>query len=209
MSKPSLVLVGAGGHARSCIDVIERCGIYEIAGLVGLPQEVGTCHLGYTVISADHELASLAGRFRFALVTIGQVRPADVRGRLYRQLTEAGFDLPTIISPLAYVSAHATIGAGSIVMHGAVVNAGVAIGRNCIINTRALVEHDAEVGDHCHVSTGAILNGGARVGTGSHVGSGSVIKEGVVVGDRCLVGMGLSVRHKLPDDTRFVGGARA
>jgi sugar O-acyltransferase (sialic acid O-acetyltransferase NeuD family) len=209
MSRPQLILFGAGGHARSCIDVIECCGAYEIAGLVGLPQEVGTSHLGYRVISTDSELLSLAGRFRFALVTVGQIRSADARIQLYRRLIEAGFELPTIISPLAHMSPHASLGHGSIVMHSAVVNAGADIGRNCIVNTRALVEHDAAVGDHSHIATGAILNGSVRVGSGTHVGSGSVIMEGVSVGDNCIVGMGLAVRHDLPDGTRFVGESRA
>jgi len=205
MTRSQLILFGAGGHARSCIDVIECSGTYEVAGLVGLPQEVGTLHFGYQVISTDSDLLSLAGRFRFAFVTVGQIRSADARIHLYRQLIEAGFELPTIISPLAHVSPHASIGRGSIVMHGSVVNAGAAVGRNCIVNTRALVEHDAAVGDHSHIATGAILNGRVRVGSGTHVGSGSVIKEGVSVGDNCIVGMGLSVRHDLPDGTRFVG----
>jgi sugar O-acyltransferase (sialic acid O-acetyltransferase NeuD family) len=209
MGRPQLLLVGAGGHTRACIDVIECSGVYEIAGLIGLPHEEGAINLGYPVISCDGDLSSLVDKFRFALVAVGQIRSAAVRARLYQQLIETGFELPTIISPLAYVSAHAKIGVGSIVMHAAVVNAGAVVGRNCIVNTRALVEHDAAVGDHSHVATGAFLNGGAQVGGGSHVGSGSVVKEGVAIGHGCLIGMGLSVRHDLPDGTRFVGEPKA
>ena len=46
MTKPSLILIGAGGHARSCIDVIEQQGQYQIARLIGIPEEVHTQHLG-------------------------------------------------------------------------------------------------------------------------------------------------------------------
>lgn len=205
MSGLPMVLVGAGGHARSCIDVIEQCGSYKIAGLVGLPQEVGALHLGHLVVADDGDLTLLAERFQLALVTVGQTSSADTRVRLFHRLMEVGFDFPTIISPLAYVSKNAIIGAGSIVMHGAVVNAGAVIGRNCIVNTRALVEHDVSVGDHSHVATGVILNGGVQVGSETHIGSGSVIKEGVVIGNLCLVGMGLSVRHDVADGIRFVG----
>ena len=35
--KSEIILIGAGGHALSCIDVIETHGLYRIAGLVGLP----------------------------------------------------------------------------------------------------------------------------------------------------------------------------
>jgi len=209
MSKPSLILIGAGGHAHSCIDVIEQHGQYRIAGLVGMPEEMDTQNLGYYVIATDDGLKELANTYKFALIAVGHIRSSESRIRLYRQALELGFQFPRIVAPTAHVSRHATIGAGTIVMHGAIVNAGARIGNNCIINTRALVEHDVAVEDHCHISTGAILNGDVTIGTESFVGSGSIIKEGVSIGKGCLIGMGLSVRHNLADQTRFVGKGRS
>ena len=205
MSKPGLILIGAGGHARSCIDVIEQQGQYQIVGLVGLAEQKHAQQLGYAVIASDNALDELAKSYQYALITIGQIQTAEHRLRLYRQAAQCGFQLPTIIAPTAHVSQYAAIGAGSIIMHGAIVNAGANVGNNCIINTRSLIEHDTKVEDHCHISTGAILNGHVSVGTGSFVGSGCVIKEGVSIGTGCLVGMGLTVRHKLADNTRFTG----
>ena len=206
MTKPSLILIGAGGHARSCIDVIEQQGHFQIAGLVGLPEQQHTQHLGYAVIGADTDLPALAKIYQYALIAIGQIKTAELRMRLYQYVTQLGLQLPIIIAPTAHVSRHATLGAGTIVMHGAIVNAGANLGNNCIINSRALLEHDTSVEDHCHISTGAILNGDVMVGTGSFVGSGSVVREGVSIGHGCLVGMGLSVRHNLAGESRFLGG---
>ena len=208
MTKPSLILIGAGGHAHSCIDVIEQHGQYRVAGLVGMPEELNTKHLGYTVIATDDDLPELAQTYQYAIITVGHIRSSDSRTRLYQRSTEMGFQFPNIAAPTAYVSRHATIGAGTIVMHGAVVNAGAKIGNNCIINTRALIEHDVIVEDHCHISTGAVLNGNVTIGTGSFVGSSSIIKEGISIGSGCLVGMGLSVRHNLADQARFAGKER-
>jgi sugar O-acyltransferase (sialic acid O-acetyltransferase NeuD family) len=204
MSKPSLILMGAGGHAHACIDVIEQHGGYQIAGFVGMPEELHHNHLGYCVIATDSDLAELVKEYKYALVTVGQIQSPTNRMRLYRQASKFGFQLPTIIAPSAHVSRHAAIGAGTIVMHGAIINAGVRVGDNCIINTRALIEHDARVEDHCHISTGAILNGNAYIGAGSFIGSGSIVKEGIRLGNCCLVGMGLSVRHHHSDHTRIV-----
>ena len=58
MSKPRLILIGAGGHAKACIDVIEQHGGYQIAGLVGRPNEMHAQHLGYAVIATDNDLAT-------------------------------------------------------------------------------------------------------------------------------------------------------
>lgn len=208
MSQPELILIGAGGHAHSCIDVIEQHGQYRIAGLVGMPEEINAKHLGYTVIATDENLPELAKTYQYAIITVGQIRSSDSRTRLYQRATELGFQFPDIAAPSAYVSRHATIGAGTIVMHGVIVNAGARIGNNCIINTRALIEHDVIVEDHCHISTGAVLNGNVTIGTGSFVGSGSIIKEGASIGKGCLIGMGLSVRRDLADQARFVGKER-
>ena len=205
MSKHNLILIGAGGHAHACIDVIEQHGQYRIAGLVGMPEEMHIRHFGYSVIATDNDMPQLVKEYQYAFIALGQIQSPDSRIRLYRQATELGFQLPVIIAPTAYVSRHATVGAGTIVMHGAIVNVGASVGINCIINTCSLLEHDSTVADHCHISTGAIVNGDASIGAGSFVGSGSVIKEGVTLGKGCVVGMGLSVRHSQSNHTRFVG----
>lgn len=209
MNKPDLILIGAGGHARSCIDVIEQHGEFNIAGLVGVQDELNDRHFGYEVIATDSEFPELVEKFQYALVAVGQIRTADNRIRIYREAVRLGFRMPAIVSPSATVSRHAVLGAGTIVMHGAIINAGVEVGDNCIINSRALLEHDVKVENHCHISTGAILNGSAKIGRGSFVGSGSVVKEGVRLGKGCIVGMGLSVRHDQQDFTRFAAGVKA
>ena len=205
MLKDDLVLIGAGGHARSCVDVIEQEGKFRIAGLVGATEEVDSRVLNYDVIGTDADLDELAARFKYALITVGQIASSEDRIRLFDLSVKAGFALPTIIAPSAYVSPHATIGEGTIIMHGAIINPGVVVGRNCIINSRALIEHGSQVADHCHVSTGAILNGNTSIGIGGFIGSGATIKEGVSIGARSLVGMGLSVRHDLSENSLFLG----
>jgi len=205
MRKPHLLLVGAGGHAHACIDALESQQQYSIIGLVGIKAEIGSLHLGYEVLGSDDDLPELARRCEYAMVGVGHIQTADRRRHLHTSLLGLGFKLPVIVASTAYVSPHARIGAGSVVMHGAIINAGAKVGENCIINSRALVEHDTLVGDHCHISTGVALNGGVRVGEGSFVGSGCTVREGISLGMNVQVGMGVSVRHNLADGVRFVG----
>ena len=209
MKRSELIVIGAGGHSRSCIDTIEQEGKYKIGGLVGLSLEVGSSQFGYEVLATDSELVELAKQYQYAFVALGQIHSPEPRIRLYEKLIAAGFALPLIMAPSAYVSPYAKVGAGTIVMHGAILNAGVVVGNNCIINTRALLEHDSQVSDHCHISTGAILNGDTSVGTGSFIGSAAVIKEGVSVGAGSLVGIGLVLRHNLGDGFKYLGEANS
>lgn len=205
MTVRPLFIIGAGGHARACIDVIERHGGFKIIGLIGQADEIGRKVLGHRVVGCDSDLPSMAGTGSCAIVSVGQIRTSKVRRNLFEKLQQIGFELPAIISPLAFVSRHASVASGTIVMHKAIVNAGASIGSNCIINTSALIEHDCQIGDHCHISTGSILNGGVRLGTGCFVGSGSVVCEECSIGDGSLIGMGLAVRRGVAPDTIFTG----
>ena len=204
MSKSSLILIGAGGHARACIDVIEHSDMFRIAGLIGNKEELQLECLGYRVIATDGDFPELAKQYQYALIAVGQIDSAIVRQRLYDQTLAIGFKLPTIISPTAHVSSHAVVGDGTVVMHGAIINAGAKIGNNCIINSNALIEHDAIVADHCHISTGAIVNGAASIGLGCFVGSGSIVKQGIMLGNNCVVGMGIAVRHHYAEKSRIL-----
>jgi sugar O-acyltransferase (sialic acid O-acetyltransferase NeuD family) len=154
-----------------CIDVIEQEGTYQIAGIVDFPEKRGQQVLGYSVIGSDEELPELLRTYPNLLITLGQIKTPERRTALFQSLLKMGAKFPVIQSPLAYVSPHAQIGEGTIVMHHALINTGARVGRNCIINTKALVEHDATIEDHCHIATGAIINGGVKIGAGTFVGS--------------------------------------
>ncbi|MFM2019113.1 MAG: hypothetical protein RL007_2769 [Bacteroidota bacterium] len=179
--KKNLILIGGGGHCKSCIDVIEQDTAFNIAGILDVKEKVGQKILGYEIIGSDDEIEAYAAKGYSFLITVGQMRSPDLRVRLYNRVVATGADLPVIIAATAHVSRHSHIGAGTIVLNSAIVNADAKVGMNCIINTRALIEHDAIVGDHCHISTGAILNGGVTVGEKTFVGSGTVTREQAVI----------------------------
>jgi sugar O-acyltransferase (sialic acid O-acetyltransferase NeuD family) len=187
--KPKLILVGGGGHCISCIDVIEQEGKFEIAGIVDA-NKIGLQVLGYPVLGGDNDLPTLRKTYKHAFVTIGQIKTSSTRIKLFERLVILDFNLPIIISPRAYVSRHAVIHDGSIVMHDVLINAQAEIGNNCIINTKALIEHNSKIGSHCHISTGAVLNGDVVVGYGTFIGSNAVVRESVNISKNFFVPSG-------------------
>lgn len=197
-----LILIGGGGHCRSCIDVIETQGKYRIRGVVQHLSGETDGIMGYPVLGSDEDLPFLLQETPQALVAVGQIRSPEIRIRLYELLKKLGGKLPRIDSPFAHCSKHAELHEGTIVMHGAIVNAGAIIGANCIINSKALIEHDVIVADHCHISTGARVNGGVTIGKGSFIGSGAVLKEGIVIGENVIIGAGQVVLQDALSGTR-------
>jgi len=172
-----IILIGGGGHCKSVIDVIEHDGSFKIIGIVDKSNLIGTNVLGHEIIASDDDLSKLAKKHKYAIVSIGQIESPILRIQLYDTAIKAGFILPSIISPNAYVSKYAKLGSGTIIMNHAVVNANASIGDNCIVNTKALIEHDCSISNHCHISTNATINGGATIESGCFIGSNSTTKE--------------------------------
>ncbi|WP_078127707.1 acetyltransferase [Leptospira alexanderi] len=204
MGKKDIVLIGAGGHSKACIDVIECENKFRIIGLVGSGEDKGKSVLGYEIIGEDSDLVKIRKRVENAFIVIGQIKNSEIRKEIYNKLKSLGFTLPVILSPSAYLSKYAKVGEGTILMHYSIVNSGVSIGVNSIMNTRALIEHDCSIGNHCHIATASILNGGVRLGDESFIGSGTIIREGVHIGKKCLVGMGSKILKNVLDNEKII-----
>ena len=200
MTSKQLVLIGAGGHAKACIEIIESIGEFSIAQIVGHESELGHKILGHTIKFIDADLVTLRQEYEFAFIGIGQIQNPEPRKRMFSKLTDLGFQVPTILSTKALVSKYADIGAGSIVMNATILNADCKIGENVILNSASLIEHDVVVGDYCHVSTRVTINGGSKIGQGTFLGSGTVVRNGIEIGENSFVEMGSVITRSLPSN---------
>lgn len=191
MNKP-LILIGGGGHCKSVIEAAESVGM-TIRGILDLPSEVGKEILGYPIVGTDDDISQYVEECDF-VITLGFIKNPALRNKLHARVEEAGGKLAIVIASTAHVSHHASMGAGTVILHGAMVNAGARIGKGCIINTLANIEHDAVVGDFCHISTGAMVNGDCRVGDNTFLGSRSVMANGVSIPANSVFAAGCLVR---------------
>lgn len=190
-----IILIGGGGHCRSCIDVIEKEKKFKVLGIVDNKKNI--LIKKYKLIGSDKDLDKISKKIKNAIITIGHIKNSDLRERLYKKLIKLKFNLPSVISPLAYVSKNALVGAGTIIMHRALININAKIGKNCIINTGAIIEHDVVIGDNCHISTGSIINGGVTIEKNSFIGSNAVVKQNIKIGKNSFVNANLFINKKL------------
>lgn len=205
MIKKDLILIGGGGHCKSCIDVIETEGCFNIAGIIDSEDKLHQKVLSYKVIASDKDLPNLVGSYEYFLITIGSIKDPSKRIEEFEYLKKLGPKFPVIISPLAHVARSACVGEGTIVMHRALVNSAASIGKNCIINTSALIEHDTKTGDHCHISTGSIINGTCNIGNRIFIGSNSVVANNVDICDDVVIGAGSVVTKSISEAGLYVG----
>ncbi len=203
--KEKIILIGGGGHCKSCIDIIEAEDKFEIAGIIDVKEKLGQKVLDYEIFAAEDDLDKLTKEFNYFFITVGSVKSSDKREKIYNKIKKYNVILPVIISPGAYVSNRAEIGAGTVIAHGAIINSRVKIGQNCIINTNAVVEHDSVIGSNCHISTGAVVNGENVIGNNVFVGSNSVLVQCIKILDNITIGAGSVVVKSLGKQGTYVG----
>ncbi|MEO8584150.1 MAG: acetyltransferase [Flavitalea sp.] len=201
----NLILIGGGGHCKSCIGVIELTGQYVIKGILDVSQKVGQQIVGYDVIGIDAEIQQLSEQNNLFLITVGHVNNVSTRKRIFEKLVANGARLATVISPHACVSRDTILGDGTILMNGVNVNMNVTIGRNNIMNTGSIIEHDVRIGDHCHISTQAVINGNCEIKNDVFVGSNAVLVNNINVCSSVFIGAGAVVNKDIREPGTYVG----
>lgn len=191
--KPNIVLIGGGGHCVSIIDIIENDNKFNILGILDSNIKKNNL-LGYKILGGDNLIPQLVNENTYFLITIGQIKKYTTRKNIAKILKENNARLATIISSLAYVSRHAHIEEGTVIMNHAVVNAKSRVGKNCIINTKSNIEHGVKIGDFCHISTCAVINGESSVGKGSFIGSNATISNGISIKDNSIISAGKFIK---------------
>lgn len=198
--KNKVVIIGAGGHARSVIDIILQNKQYEVAGCIDDPEKYGGFLEGIPgipILGDDAVLEKVyASGIKYAFVAIGN---NATRKKLFDQIIETGFTLINVVSNYAHISPFAHIGRGTCVMAGAIINVNADIGDNCIINTNCSIDHDCIVESHCHIAPGVAMSGTVHVGELTQIGTGASIIDKISIGAGSFVGAGAVVVDNIED----------
>lgn len=197
-STQKLVIWGASGHALVVADIFRLSGNYEIVGFLDdlNPDKKGTNFCGSQILGGNEQLDSLYHHgVKNIFLGFGN---CAARLKLGELVIERGFDLPVAIHPSAVVARGVSIGAGTVVVAGAVINPEVKVGANAIINTGSSVDHECIIEDGAHISPGAHLAGQVTVGRGAWIGIGATVIEKVRIGAGSIIGAGAVVVEDIP-----------
>lgn len=201
-------MVGAGGHARVCIEALLDDPANAVVGAVS-GDGTGADGLPVPVIGLDSDLLGVVRSQGVDRVFVA-IGDNAARAALTARCDAEGLLQAIAVSRYAMVSPSCVLGAGSAVLAGGVVNAAARLGRGAIVNTGARVDHDCVVGDFVHLSPGSVLCGGVRIGRGTIIGPGATIVPNVSVGARAVVAAGSVVTNDVPDGAMVSGSpARA
>jgi sugar O-acyltransferase (sialic acid O-acetyltransferase NeuD family) len=187
-----LVIVGAGGHGREMLDIVEAINAveptYEFLGFV----------------AADADPALLARRGASLLGDLGFVLEHDVayaigigdsttRLRIDDDLRERGRQAVTLVHPLASTGSDLRFDDGVALAAGARVTTNVTLGRQTQLNVNAVVSHDCVIGEGVTLSPGVLVNGTVVLGDRVFLGTGAIVLPGRTVGPGARIGAGAVV----------------
>lgn len=200
-----IIVIGGGGHAKVVIAMLRKTGTFLIEGYVA-PENRGPI-LDVPWLGTDKDLVALSrhGPPLHAAMGIGHPRNADARRSAHTVITQLGVEFQVVLDNTAVVADADCLGAGSVIMAGAVVQPGTKTGLCAIINTNATVDHDCLIEDFVHIGPGAVLCGGIVCAEGSLIGAGAVILPSCRIGRDCIIGAGAVVTEDCKDRGIYVG----
>lgn len=191
MHLDKVVVIGAGGHGKSLVSVLQAMEVGVAAIYDDDPSTWGREVLGIQVRGPASELdphSSIP-----LLLGLGSNPARKAMADRFSASTWA-----TVIYPTAYVAQSAQVGRGTVVLPGAVIGAEVVLGAHVIVSTLCTIGHDTHLGDFAHAAPGVQVAGGSSIETGAFLAIGSVVCPEVTVGEWATLAAGGVAVHDLP-----------
>ncbi|MGY2003680.1 PglD-related sugar-binding protein [Blastococcus sp. SYSU DS1024] len=205
MAVRRLVVMGAGGHAREVLDVLEslpdapgreRTTVFAESGATTAAATALLRDRGYALAEelpadATHYLPAVGDpALRQWFVTL-----AESRGLLPAQAVSPLSTVPDVLREVP----------GLVVLPRVHLSTNVALGRHCHLNIGCQVSHDGWLGDRVTLGPGVLLAGGVTVEDDAFLGIGAVVLPGRRIGRGAVVGGGAVVVHDVAPGTTVAG----
>ncbi|MFB9276300.1 acetyltransferase [Cohnella cellulosilytica] len=199
------ILVGGGGHATVCLDLLLRQNIR----IIGYISKEPSSHINAVpYLGEDEQMQAFAPNEVQLVMGVGFIVGSSLREVLFNRYKSKGYQFATLIHDAAIVSTSVKVSEGAQIMAGAVVQTDAVIGQNALINTRASVDHGSCIGDHAALMPGTTICGDVNVAESVYVGAGATILPNLTIGERSVVGAGAVVINSLASHS-FVYGVPA
>lgn len=191
-------IVGAGGHARSLISLIENSN-HKISGIYDESYRDFSFKKVCEILVVGN-INHIKNNDKLILA-IGDNKP---RASVYFDFHENIYS-ENLIHPLAKIEKKVKIGRSNQIFANSYINGYCEIGENNIINTGSIIEHEVILGNHNHVSVGVVLAGRVTIGNFCFIGAGAVIIDNVSICNNVIIGANAVVVKNIDDPGTYVG----
>ena len=198
--KKKIVVIGASGHAKVIIDIIEREDKYEVLGLIDSYKEKGGKTFGYAILGTEKILPQLIEEEDLfgGFLAIGD---NYIRKELFFKIKkiQPNFRYINAIHPHAVIGAKVKIGKGVVIMPGVIVNTQSKIDDFCILNTKSTLDHECRMREFSSLGPGTNVGGNVSIGECTAISLGAKVIENITIGKHAVIGAGALVIRNVGD----------
>jgi len=147
MKELNLLILGAGSHGEEVMELAQSLRVFQKISFLDdfLPRKaIGPCK----------DFGRYREEYPAAIAAVGDTA---LRKRWTRELSAAGFVIPTLIHPTASVSPSTKIGTGTVICAGGMIGTGTVIGKGCIISSAATIARNVMLEDWTYVECGQVI----------------------------------------------------
>jgi len=190
--KNDIVIMGIGGHASMCIDILLEQNEFNLVGFIDKIETSDKKHNLNYLGSLENLDKLISLGLKNLIIGVAFSGNLKKREKYYDEYSKK-INIPTIIHKKSIIENSAKINEGCQIMAGAIIGSHVTIASNCIINCGSVVSHDSTIKKSSHITPGAILAGNVTIGRRCTIGMGSTVYLGLEISDDNTINNGAHI----------------
>ena len=194
----TLIIIGAGGHAKQCIEIAELRG-YKIVVYDDVKKGKILDYEIYNDMDYIDKNIKKLDKCKF-FIAIGD---NFIRKNLYEKYKNRRFI--NLIHPNSFVSRQCLFGVGNYVGSGVSLLQETEICNFNIFNDNCSVAHDCAIKNYNHISIGAVMTGNCTLGSYNFLCANSCMIPKTSMIDNNILGAGSTLLNNISSDSVFVG----
>lgn len=196
----NIIIIGASGHAKIIIDIIEQLGYYHIVGLIDSFKPKGSFIFEYEILGSENDIPKLSEIYNFntGIIAIGD---NWTRKKIHKKIIKIApsFEFISAIHPKSVIGKNVKIGQGTVIMAGAIVNSDAKIEDFCIINTKASLGHDGYLGKYASLAPNVTIGGNVAIGAFTAISLSASVIQNIHIGKHSIIGACALINRKVGD----------
>ena len=125
-----------------------------------------------------------------AFVAVSYTQLNRVRTKLYQQVKQKGFKVPSYVSSRAFIWRNVEIGENCFIFENNVIQYQVKIGNNVVLWSGNQVGHQSIIHDNCFISSHVAISGYCEIEENCFLGVNSCLADHIMIARDCVIGAG-------------------